>query len=357
MVITAAVAIVVWAVVRLRVVMLPVFVSLILAALLAPAVDLVARRLPRLLATWVVLLTVLLGLVGGGYLLAQPIADATGELSTQSEAVVEDLRDWLQTGPLGLSEERVDSLFDGVAASGERLVSGLADRPASAARMVAEVVGALFLTVVLTFFLLKEGRSLWGWLLGLVRPVRRDQVDVAGRAAFSSLQGWIRGVAITGVVDGILIGAALLILGVPAAIPLAVLTVFAAFFPVVGATLAGALAALVALTANGPTTALIVAGVVLVVQQVEGDVLLPLVMRRQVSLHPIAVLIALAVGGALAGLVGALVAVPVTAGGAAAIRAVHAPTDQPTDEPTSGSPDGRAAVAGGEPALTTVGAR
>jgi hypothetical protein len=129
-------------------------------------------------------------------------------------------------------------------------------------------------------------------------------------------------VAITGLVDGLLIGIALVVLGVPAAIPLAVITAFAAFLPIIGATLAGALAALVALASEGLTTALIVVGVVLVVQQVEGDVVLPVVMRTQVALHPIVILIALAIGGALAGIVGALVAVPVAAAGSAALAAV-----------------------------------
>jgi len=138
-------------------------------------------------------------------------------------------------------------------------------------------------------------------------------------------------VAITGVVDGTLIGGAMLVLGVPAAIPLAVLTVLASFFPIVGATVAGALAVAIALSSQGVVIAIVLAVVVLVVQQVEGDVILPLVMRRQVSLHPIVILVSLAVGGAVGGLLGALVAVPLTASVNAAVGAAAA-LSQPREQ-------------------------
>jgi predicted PurR-regulated permease PerM len=322
-VVCAALAIIVWSAARLRVVVIPVFVAFILAALLTPAVNLVARRVPRLIATWVVMVATVAVFIVGGLLLAPPISSATSELDTEFSTAIDDLEEWLRTGPIGLEQERIDTIFDGVRGAGDRVLNGLTAEPASTARLIVELVGGVFLTIVLTFFFLKDGRTLWAWVLGLVRPVRREKLDVGGRAAFSSLQGWIRGVAITGFVDGLLIGIALVVLGVPAAVPLAIITMFAAFLPIIGATIAGALAALVALAANGLTTALIVVAVILVVQQVEGDVLLPLVMRTQVSLHPIVVLIALGIGGALAGIVGALVSVPIAAAGSAAIAAVN----------------------------------
>lgn len=347
-VVCAAIGILVWSTIRLTVVVIPIFVAFILAALLTPVVDRTARALPRLAATWLVLLGAVVVLVGGAALLAQPIASATSELDTEFSAAIDDFEEWLRTGPLELDQERIDSLFDSVGAAGDRLLSGFTEEPASTARLVAEFVGGIFLAIVLTFFFLKDGRSLWNWVLGLVQPVRREKLDLGGRAAFSSLQGWIRGVAITGVVDGLLIGLALVILGVPAAIPLAVITMFAAFLPIIGATVAGALAALVALASNGLVTALIVVGVVLAVQQIEGDVLLPLVMRTQVALHPIAILVALGVGAALAGIVGALVSVPVAAAGSAALAAVNGGF-QFDDRPGGGAPGGESAadVAGG----------
>src|SRR5690606_33633429 len=230
-------------------------------------------------------------------------------------------KDWIVDGPFGVERERVDDVFADIGDAASRYASGLFDEPAGLARMATDVVTGILLAIVLTFFLLKDGRGMWAWLLRRLHPARQDTVDAAGKAAFKAIQGWIRGVAITGFADGFLIGLALVILGVPGALPLAVITFFAAFIPIVGATLAGALPAAVALTTEGVGTAAIVVVVVLVVQQVEGDVLLPLVMYRQVALHPAVVLLALAVGAAVGGIVGAIVAVPVTASVVAAVAA------------------------------------
>jgi predicted PurR-regulated permease PerM len=322
-VVAAALAIVIWVAVQLRVVLLPVFVALIAVALLVPLVELLDRWMPRLLATWVVLLTFAVALSGLAVLLAAPIRSATDDLSANWESARIDIESWLVEGPLGLSRDRVDELSNRVDELWSRAGSGLLDSPGDAARTAAEVVGGMFLAVVLVFFFLKDGPRMWAWALGHLRPTRRGVARRAGPDAFAALQGWIRGVAITGFIDGVLLGLALVVLGVPAAIPLAVLTFFAAFFPIVGATVAGVLATAIALASNGPTTAMIVAIVVLVVQQVEGDVVLPVVMYRQVSLHPVVVLVALAVGGAVAGIIGAIVAVPLTAAMTAAAGAMR----------------------------------
>lgn len=323
LVVFATAAVLLWLVARLRVVVIPVLVSAMLAALLSPLVDLFDRFLPRLAAVWTSLLGVIGGLVALGWLVRSSFSDTATELRTQWDDAVVDVKAWLVGGPFGLERDRVDSVFSDVGTAARRYASGLFDEPGSVARMATDVVTGTLLVVVLTFFFLKDGRKMWGWLLDRLHPARRLTVDAAGRAAFSTVQAWIRGVAITGAVDGVLIGLALLVLGVPGAIPIALLTFVAAFFPIVGATLAGALAAAVALTTEGPQTAAIVALVVLVVQQVEGDVLLPMIMYRQVSLHPVVVLLALAVGAAVAGVVGAIVAVPVTACAVAAASAAR----------------------------------
>ncbi len=342
LVVALAIGLLAWGAVRLRVVLIPVLVALLLAALLVAPVDRLATRMPRLVGTWIVLLTLIGGLTAGAYALGRPIARAFGDLGDEWGSAVSDVRDWLRTGPLGLPADRVDELFAGFEDTRSGFVDGLFDRPASTAMLVAEVVGGVLLTLVLTFFFLKDGPLLWDWVLRHVRAARREVVDDAGRAAFGSVQGWIRGVAITGVADAALIGTALVVLGVPAAVPLMVITFFGAFFPIVGATVAGLLAAGVALAAKGVGTAVVVGVVVLVVQQVEGDVLLPIVMKRQVALHPIVILVALAAGAALGGLLGALVAVPLTAAGTAAVAAVSAadadPGDDDGDDDVEGSP-------------------
>src|SRR6056297_2173621 len=308
-------------VVILRIVVVPVFVALVLAALLAPLVDRLSRRLPRLVATWITLLGTIGLLVGLGVLLAQPIASAANDFVDQFDALVADLESWLQTGPLDLSESRVEELFDRIGERSDQLVSGVLDEPATAARLAAEVVGGAFLALATLFFLLKDGPEMWAWTLQRIEPVRRTAVDAAGRASLDSVQGWLRGVAI---------GGALAVLGIPAALPLGVITFFAAFFPIVGATVAGAIAVGIALASEGVASAIIVGLVVLAVQQIEGDVLLPVVMKRQVHLHPVVVLVVLGIGAAIGGIVGALVAVPVTAAMVAGVAAIRA----------SGPPDG-----------------
>jgi predicted PurR-regulated permease PerM len=324
LVIAGAVAVVGFSLAKLRVVLIPVFVALVGAALLAPVVERLASRLPRLVSVWATLLAALGVAVGLGLLLWQPIRDSIDDLRSEWSGAITEVERWLSEGPLGIDPERVERISEDVGAAVDQLAAGVFAEPASAARLAVEIVGGFFLTLVLTFFFLKDGPSMWQWFLERLQPSRRSSIDRGGRAVFSALQGWIRGVAITGFVDAVLIGGALLILGVPAAIPLAIITFLASFLPVVGATAAGVLATVIALVAEGPGTAVIVAAVVLVVQQLEGDVLLPVVMYRQVALHPVVVLLALAVGAAIAGIVGAIIAVPVTAAVSAAIRAMHA---------------------------------
>lgn len=307
----------------LRSVVIPIFLAVIVSSLLGPVVGWLSKRMPRLLATWLVVLPTAASLAGLIFFASGPIVDSVRDLTARSEQALDRIREWLRDGPIALDDNDVNALFDRAGDAARAGVSGLTENPTSAALFAAEIIGSFFLSLVLTFFLLKDGPQMWSWFLGRVRAARREPIDAAGRAAMSSLQGWVRGTAITGVVDGVIIGAALWILGVPAALPLALFTFFGAFFPVVGATVAGALAAGVALADSGPQTAIIVVVVVLVVQQVEGDLLLPLIMYRQVSLHPAVILLALAVGAAVGGIIGALVSVPLTAAVTAAISAVQ----------------------------------
>ena len=322
-VVLAAGAVFVWLIARLRLVVIPVLVAAILAALLNPLVDALDRLMPRLLAVWVALLGGLGAMTALGYFLLSPVTTAVDDLRSQWRTALDDIEDWIVDGPLGIERERVDDVSRNIGDAVSRYASGVFDEPANLARMATEIGTGILLAIVLTFFVLKDGRTMWAWLLRRLHPSRQATVDAAGAAAFRTIQGWIRGVAITGVADGFLIGVALVILGVPGALPLAVITFFAAFIPIVGATLAGALATAVALTTEGVGTAVIVAIVVLVVQQVEGDVLLPLVMYRQVALHPAVVLLALAIGAAVGGIGGAIVAVPVTASVVAAVAAAR----------------------------------
>ncbi len=328
----------------LRYVALPVVIALLAAALLVPAKNrLCSLRLPDILATWLAVLAGLAFVVAifstASYFIGVELADTTQWDDTRAE-----VRNWLQTGPANLSEQEIDDLED---RGRTWITSGLGGVNGDRARLLGELAGAFFLTIVLTFFFVKDGAQMWSWTTDRIRSQRRVAVHEAGTAAFTALGGYVRGVAITGVVDGVLIGIALYLFGVPLALPLALLTFFGAFFPIVGATVVGSLGALIALVANGPRTAIFVALTTLVIQQVEGDVVMPMVMRRTVQLHPAVVLLALAAGAALGGIAGAFVAVPAAAMLSAAMRSIR------SHGSTGDGQIGQAAV----PATTSDGAR
>jgi predicted PurR-regulated permease PerM len=294
---------------RLRLVLVPVLVALALAALASPMTERLASRLPRIAAAWITLLLLAALVAAVGWFTATRVGDELVN-DAQWDEVREEIENWLQEGPLELSASEIDDFED---RARDTLADGLTSFDVGRVRLAFEILGGIFLTTVLLFFFVKDGPVMWRWMTGKVRADRRDTVDDAGRAAFGALSGYMRGVAITGLVDAVAIGVALWLIGVPLVVPLAVLTFFAAFFPIVGATLAGALATVVALVVNGPGDALLVAGVTLAIQQFEGDVIMPVIMRRQISLHPAVILVALGAGGALGGIMGAFVAIPLTA--------------------------------------------
>jgi predicted PurR-regulated permease PerM len=167
--------------------------------------------------------------------------------------------------------------------------------------------------LVLLFFLLKDGPAMGRWLLGGVPERHRGTVGLAAARAWTSLQSYVRGTAVIAAVDAVGIGTGLAILGVPLALPLALVTFVAAFVPLIGATIAGTLAVLVAIATKGPVTALLVVGVVLLVQNLEGNLLEPLIMGRAVRLHPAVVLLSVTAGALAAGIAGALLATPLAA--------------------------------------------
>jgi predicted PurR-regulated permease PerM len=167
--------------------------------------------------------------------------------------------------------------------------------------------------VLLTFFLLKDCERIWGYLLSLIGRRGRRDADEVGARIDTALSGYVRGIALVGLVDAIVIGLALLIIGVPLVLPLMVITFFAAFVPLLGAFVAGLIAVLIALVSGGVVDALLVLAAVVLVQQIEGHLLYPLLMGRTVNLHPAVILVAHGTGGILAGVVGVFLAVP-TAG-------------------------------------------
>jgi predicted PurR-regulated permease PerM len=338
-VIIAALYLILRLLIVLRIVVLPVIVALLLASLLVrPFNALRERGLRNGLASGIVLLLAILTLVAIGTVLSRSVASEFGELSEQLSEGLKEVKNWLVNGPLGLSSSQIDSFVaqaqSSVGTNQERIVAGVV----SGAHIVAEVAAGLLLSLFVLFFMLKDGERIWSALVGLFPRRRQALVDDAGRRSFSTLSGYLRGVAITATVDAVLIGITLAVLRVPLVIPLAALTFFGAFIPLVGATMAGIVAALIALVAKGPVVALIVVGAIIVIQQVEGHVLAPVVLGRAVQLHPLAVAFALAGGAVIGGIIGTLLAVPLVAVVATVSRTLrdHATQSAYDDEVTIG---------------------
>jgi predicted PurR-regulated permease PerM len=310
----AAVAVVAWALWQIRFVVLPVFIALLLSTVLTPPAAALKRRgLPALPATFMVFLAFVGTVVLIIALLAQPVGDEMGELGRQIRAGVDELGEGLADAPFGLSEADVQSAISNAEDRLSDSAGSVASGVLSGAVILAEVVATIVLVLFLTFFFVKDGGSMWSWILRLFPRRHRERIDEMGAATWVVLSSYVRGLGFVATVDAVFIGLALAIIGVPLVLPLAVVTFFAAFFPIVGAVTAGAAAALVALVSNGVVDALLVVAAVVAVQQIEGNLLYPLVVGRTVELHPAVIIIAVAIGGVLGGILGAFLAVPVTA--------------------------------------------
>ncbi|WP_123027933.1 AI-2E family transporter [Mycolicibacterium stellerae] len=315
----------VWVITRLEVIVVPIALALMLTALMIPAVDFLDRRgAPRGGAVALVLLTGI-AIVGGmlTFVVSQFVTGLPGlvEQVTQS---IESTRTWLIEGPAHLSKDQItnagNSAIEALRNNQAKLTSGAL----STAATVTEIVtGALLVLFTLIFFL-HGGRNIWQFVTKIFPTNVQERVRDAGRAGFQSLIGYVRATFLVALVDAVGIGTGLAIMGVPLALPLASLVFLGAFIPLVGAVVAGFLAVIVALLAKGFIYALITLGLIIAVQQLEGHVLQPLVMGRAVSIHPLAVVLAIAAGAVLAGIVGALLAVPTVAFLNSAVRVLAA---------------------------------
>lgn len=308
-----------YALAYLRVVVLPVIVALLATTLLLPPVRWLRRRgFPAGLAAFAAMAGAALLLAGVFALVAPSIADQSGELSTGVRDGVREITNALADEPFNVSraelDQRVDDGLDRLRENSGPITQGVQH----GAILLGEVVTGLIVTMLLTFFFLKDGRRMWNWIVALVAGRHRAEVDEVGERIYAALSGYVRGIALVGVVDAALIGLALLVIGVPLVVPLMLLTFIGAFLPLIGAFLAGLAAVLIALVSNGVVAALLVLGAVVLVQQTENHLLYPVLMSRTVHLHPAVIILALATGGVLAGVIGVFLAVPV-AGSAAVL--------------------------------------
>ncbi|HYP23293.1 MAG TPA: AI-2E family transporter [Actinomycetota bacterium] len=322
LVVLAAVCVFVYALVTLRLIFIPVVVALLISTLLVPLAERLRKRgLPSLLATWIVIAGAL-GLVAGIVsLIAPAIAGELDNLGRDVRKGTEDVITWLTEGPLDLTRAQIDGYVDQLSEQLSAQRSSIVSGAFKGAYLLVEVVVGALLTLVLTFFFVKDGNRLATAILGLFPERRHDDIRTVSKRSWDALGAYIRGTAIVGLVDAVAIGGTMLVLGVPLVGPIAVITFFGAFFPLVGAVVAGVIAALVALVTTGFLPALILAAATIVVQQVEGDVLQPLVLGRAVHLHPLVILLSLTTGAIVAGIAGAFLAVPVAA--VAAVVVAH----------------------------------
>lgn len=314
---TAALAILWFALLQLYVVVVPAVLALFVASVLEPlAARLRGRGLPRSLAATIVFVGALAVMVSVVGWIGSSVANQFSDVGQQVDDATVEIQDWLEDGPLNLSTARIEELRDGIGdlvSTGGSDGGGVAAGALKGARTATEVFGGIVLLLFTVFFLIKDGERMGAWFLARIPDAYVEDAEVVTRRARYIMQKYLVATALTGLIDAVMIGIALAILGVPLVLPLAVLTFIGGFFPIVGATLAGLVAALVALVDGGVTTSLIVVAVTIGVQQVEGNVLQPLILERAVKLHALVTVWAVAAGLVIGGLLGAYLAVPLIA--------------------------------------------
>ncbi|GGE88268.1 AI-2E family transporter [Mycetocola zhadangensis] len=329
LVILALAAVAVLGMIQLKLVVIPVLIAIIIAAAASPVIVWLRRFMPPVLAAWVALLSGIAIFGGVVTLIVFAVRDQWGDLASSAVEGIDKLYDFLITGPLPIDQKQIedarDALIDFVTSAqfGSGALAGV-----SAA---ASIVTGAVLVLVILFFFLKDGDTIWEFFLRPFEGERLERGHRIGHTAVRVLGGYVRGTAIIAFVDAFFIGLGLVILQVPLALPLAVIVFVASFVPIVGATVASGLAALVALvgTENGPFVALIVIAIAIGVNQLEGNFLQPTVMAQSLKLHPLVILVALTAGTIVAGIIGAVLAVPIAAVTWAIIKTWKSPQPVP----------------------------
>ncbi|WP_245605863.1 AI-2E family transporter [Promicromonospora kroppenstedtii] len=309
----AFIAAALWLLALLKTIVVPVAVALLLTIMLTPVRRLLNERLrvPRGLSAGLSLIGLIVVVAGLITLAGQSIANGFADLRTQAISGFNEL--WSQlSATFGLQEE-LDSysrdILDQLEAQQSAIVSGALGAAATAGSVLVGALIALFCT----FFFLHDPRGIWGWIVGLLPRSARERVNQAGRRGAVTLAAYTRTQILVAAVDAVGIGIGAVFFVPSLALPIAILVFVGSFVPVVGAIVTGAIAVVVVLVSNGWVAALIMLGVVLLVQQIESHALQPFLMGQAVSLHPVAVILAVAAGSFAAGIVGALFAVPLAA--------------------------------------------
>ena len=309
-----AVAALIWGIVQVRIIVIPLLLAILLTALLTPVVDWFVRRgLPRwsgILAALAAFIAALWVLV---WLIVTQLRNGFGDFSKRSVEVWNEILNWVEHNNLGIPVDQVQEYVNQALKLLENNQGTLWTGALGVATTAGQLVTGALLMMFSLIFLLIDGKRIWLWVIGFVPAKGHAPLDAAGRAGWVSVGQYVRVQIFVAFVDAVGIGIGAVILGVPLAIPISILVFLGSFIPFLGAITTGALAAFVALVYNGPVNALIMLGVVVLVNQIEGHVLQPLVMGNAVRVHPLGVVLAVTTGTLLAGIPGALFAVPIAA--------------------------------------------
>jgi predicted PurR-regulated permease PerM len=332
-VVIAALYVIIWLAGYFAQLMVPVGIALLLAALMAPGVERLAMwGVPRGLSAALVMVA---GIAVLGGLLTFVIIQFTQglpDLQAQVADSLDQIREWLNNGPLHLRDEQIQTYIDnGIRAIRENQ-SAITEGALTTAATIGEILTGFILTVFVLIFFLYDGPGIWRFLVRGVPSRVRERTDVAGRRGFGALVSYVRATAAVALVDAVGIGIGIAIVGVPLVIPLSALVFLSAFVPIIGAVVAGTVAVLIALVAKGIIAALVVLAIVIGVMQLESHVLQPWLLGRAVRLHPLAVVLAIAAGLIAAGIAGALLSVPLLAVVNAGVKSLMNDEDTEPDE-------------------------
>lgn len=314
LVVIAALAVLALLVIELRLIVIPLLLATVIAALLVPFSSfLQRRRWPKWLAITVAELGIVLVIGGLLFLVVTQVYAGFDDLSRQTVQSYDDLKSWLLESPLHLTEGDINQYAQQALAALQQDSGVLVSGALSVGSTVGHVLTGVLLTLFSTLFILIDGPNIWRWIVRLFPHRARTAVDGAGRAGWVTLTNFVKVQILVAFVDAVGIGLGSFLLGVPLAIPIGVLVFLGSFVPVIGAVVTGALAVFIALVYNGPLIALFLLIIVLAVQQLEGHILQPLIMGSAVKVHPLAVVLAVAGGSIVAGIAGAFFAVPFVA--------------------------------------------
>ena len=292
----------------------PIAVALLGTALTVGSVDALEKRgLPRLLATFMVVLFMLAAFAGLLALVGQQLSTQVTDLRSNVVEGISQVQDWAKGKPLNLTDSQIQSWIDSAKDTIGSSDTSILTRVSEIGTTITHLVAGFFIALFASFFFLYDGNRIWSWIVALFPRSARESVDSSGHTAWASLTSFVRATVLVAFTDAVGIAFFAWVLNVPLTLAIAALVFLGAFVPIVGALLSGLVAVLVALVAQGPVVAGLMLLAVILVQQIESHVLQPFLMGRLVAVHPLAIILAIAAGITVAGIVGALIAVPLAA--------------------------------------------